>query len=195
MELCGHATLASAHVVFQHLGFAKDTIIFRSLHSSDLNVSKTGSDQLSLDFPADMPTQVPIQKIIFESLNIKPRELYRGRHDFMVVLDTQEEVEALNPDFKKMAAVQSRGVVVTAPGQQSDFVSRCFFPQSGIDEDPVTGSAHTMMIPFWAARLGKKDLSAIQLSRRRGHLDCTLAGDRVYIAGKAYTFLQGEIFI
>jgi NTP pyrophosphatase (non-canonical NTP hydrolase) len=162
---------------------------------------------LALDFPADMPRlaarpgqDIPFAQytpqeaeVIFEGLHIAPRELYRGRHDFMVVLDDQLQVEALAPDFRRLAIAPARGIVVTAPGRDADFVSRCFFPQSGIDEDPVTGSAHTMMIPFWAERLGKNKLSAIQLSRRKGHLDCTLTGDRVLIGGHAHTFLQGEV--
>jgi PhzF family phenazine biosynthesis protein len=197
VELCGHATLASGHVLFHHLGLDKNEVIFRSLYSGDLKVLKAAGKQLALDFPADRPSlaEPSGQPAIFEGLHISPGELYRGRHDFMVVLDDQQQVEALTPDFKRLAVVEARGVVVTAPGKDADFVSRCFFPQSGIDEDPVTGSAHTMMIPFWAARLGKDRLSAIQLSRRRGYLDCTLTGDRVLIGGQAHTFLQGEIML
>jgi predicted PhzF superfamily epimerase YddE/YHI9 len=206
-------------VVFHHLGFKGNEVIFRSLYSGDLKVSRTDGERgdkpgnsqtagdkpgdkeslsLVLDFPADLPDLVGTgadHAAVFGGLKIAPRELYRGRHDFMVVLDNQEQIEALNPDMKILAGAQSRGVVVTAPGKDVDFVSRCFFPQSGIDEDPVTGSAHTMMIPFWAARLGKNKLSAIQLSQRRGYLDCTLAGDRVLIGGQAHTYLEGEIFI
>jgi PhzF family phenazine biosynthesis protein len=213
VELCGHATLASGHVVFKYLGFEKDVVVFRSLHSGELKVSKLGGENavgtgtLRLDFPADVPelagkgsgvaesVRPTDLAAIFEGLKITPRELYRGRHDFMVVMDSQEQLETLDPDFKVLAGAKSRGVVVTAPGKDADFVSRCFFPQSGIDEDPVTGSAHTMMIPFWAARLGKNELSAIQLSKRRGYLECTLAGDRVLIGGKAFTYLAGEFFL
>lgn len=208
VELCGHATLASGQVVFRHLGFEGNVVVFRSLYSGDLKVSKAGgTESLELDFPANMPelagtgmgTAASVRPAdhtaIFEGLRIAPRELYRGRHDFMVVLDSQEQVEELSPDFGILAGAQARGVVVTAPGRDVDFVSRCFFPQSGIDEDPVTGSAHTMMIPFWAGRLGRNKLSAIQLSRRRGYLDCTLAGDRVFIGGRAHTYLVGDIFV
>jgi len=171
--------------------------VFRSLYSGDLKVLKAEKGALALDFPADEAAMVEPSphQVIFEGLGVAPRELYRGRHDFMVVLDDQAQVEALNPDFRRLAGVAARGVVVTARGKDADFVSRCFFPPSGIDEDPVTGSAHTMLIPFWAARLGKDKLSAIQLSRRRGYLDCTLAGDRVFIAGNAHTYLEGEIFL
>lgn len=208
VELCGHATLASGQVVLRHLNFQRDVVVFRSLHSGDLKVSKVaGAETLELDFPANMPelagtgtgvaasVRPADHKAIFEGLGIAPRELYRGRHDFMVVLDSQEQIEELSPNFTILAGAEARGVVVTAPGRDVDFVSRCFFPQSGIDEDPVTGSAHTMMIPFWAGRLGRNKLSAIQLSRRRGYLDCTLAGDRVFIGGQAHTYLVGDIFV
>jgi PhzF family phenazine biosynthesis protein len=197
VELCGHATLASGHVVFSHLGCKEDVVVFRSLYSGDLKVLRAEKGGLALDFPANMPSLVEpsSQQVIFEGLGIASGALYKGRHDYMVVLDDQQQVEALQPDFKRLAAVASRGVVVTAPGKDSDFVSRCFYPQSGIDEDPVTGSAHTMMIPFWAGRLEKDRLSAIQLSRRRGYLDCTLAGDRVFIGGNTHTFLEGQLFL
>lgn len=206
VELCGHATLASGEVVFRHLGFQGDVVVFRSLYSGDLKVSRRG-ETLELDFPANMPelagtgtgvaasVRPADRTAIFEGLRIAPRELYRGRHDFMVVMDSQEQVEELSPNFSILAGAQARGVVVTAPGRDVDFVSRCFFPQSGIDEDPVTGSAHTMMIPFWAGRLERDRLSAIQLSRRRGYLDCTLAGDRVFIGGQVHTYLVGDIFV
>lgn len=206
VELCGHATLASGQVVFRHLDFKGDVVVFRSRHSGDLKVTKAAG-ALELDFPANMPeltgtgtgvaasVRPADHTAIFEGLGIAPRELYRGRHDFMVVLDSQEQVEELSPNFTILAGAQARGVVVTAPGRDADFVSRCFFPQSGIDEDPVTGSAHTMMIPFWAGRLGRNKLSAIQLSRRRGWLDCTLAGDRGFIGGQAHTYLVGDIFV
>jgi len=214
VELCGHATLAAGHVVFRHLEFKGEVVVFRSLHSGELRVSKEeegaaavspatdGTDRsidgkLVLDFPANPPSLVEPsgQEVIFEGLGIQNRALYKGRHDYMIVMDDQGQVEALNPDFKILAGSGGRGVVVTAPGKKSDFVSRCFYPQSGIDEDPVTGSAHTMMTPYWAGRLGKDRLSAIQLSRRKGFLDCRLAGDRVFMGGYARTFLQGEIFL
>ena len=198
VALCGHATLASGHVLFQHLGYKGDIIRFRSLKSGFLEVSKNSTPGLlTLNFPAGAPQPVdpaPLT-VIFEALGITPHPLFKGPFDFMVVLDNPEAVAALRPDFKLLATAPARGVVVTAPGKESDFVSRCFFPQSGIDEDPVTGSAHTMLVPYWAARLGKERLSAVQLSARRGYLDCQLAGDRVYISGYAKTFMKGEILL
>jgi PhzF family phenazine biosynthesis protein len=200
IALCGHATLASGLVVFDYRGFEGDTIIFHSRKSGVLKVSKqaagsAAAGKLTLDFPVDDPVPADPLPRIFEALHIAPAPLYRGAYDYMVVLDDQRQIEALQPDMKKLAGVDSRGVVVTAPGDKADFVSRCFFPQSGIDEDPATGSAHTMMTPYWARLLHKNSLSAIQLSRRRGHLDCVLAGDRVYISGYATIYLKGEVLI
>lgn len=196
VELCGHATLASGHVVFERLGFTGDTVAFHSLKSGVLKVTREpASSKLTLDFPNNDPRPVDPLPIFFEGLRIPSGTLFKGAFDYMIVLDSQQQVEALNPDFKRLAGAPGRGVVVTAKGDESDFVSRCFYPQSGIDEDPVTGSAHTMMIPYWARQLGKTRLSAIQLSRRRGYLDCELAGERVYMSGWAKTFLTGEILI
>jgi PhzF family phenazine biosynthesis protein len=212
VALCGHATLAAAYVLFGHLGYDRDIITFHTRSSGDLQVSKAGGGALTLNFPATVaqpvtsspadptptapsPTAPTPASAVFDGLQIPARDLYKGPFDYMVVLDDQQAVEALKPDFKRLAAVPARGVVVTAPGKESDFVSRCFFPQSGIDEDPATGSAHSMLAPYWAARLGKQRLSAIQLSARRGWLDCELKGDRVLITGHAKAFLKGEILL
>jgi PhzF family phenazine biosynthesis protein len=197
IALCGHATLASAHVLFEYLGYDRDTITFHTRTSGDLQVSKAGAGALTLDLPATaaQPVDPTPASDVFEGLQIPARDLYKGPFDFMVILDDQEAVAALKPDFKKLAALPARGVVVTAPGAGSDFVSRCFFPRSGVDEDPVTGSAHAMLVPYWAARLGKQRLSAIQLSARRGYLDCEWKEDRVLVTGHARTFLKGEILL
>jgi predicted PhzF superfamily epimerase YddE/YHI9 len=225
VDLCGHATLAAGHVLFEHLGFAGESVLFYTRKSGELRVSRkpAGGDggghgdgkgfevtgersgaMLTLDFPVNPPREVDPLAILFEGLRLAPRTLFKGTFDYMVVLDSPQEVEVLDPDFKVLSAAPGRGVVVTARGEGggeagvedgADFVSRCFFPQSGIDEDPVTGSAHTMMVPYWAAVLGKTRLSAIQLSRRRGHLDCQLAGDRVQMSGYAKTFLTGELHL
>jgi PhzF family phenazine biosynthesis protein len=197
VALCGHATLASAHVLFEHLGYDHDIIAFHTRSSGDLQVSRIENGALTLNLPASIAqllTPSPASSV-FDGLQIPARELYKGPFDYMVVLDDPQSVAALRPDFKKLAAIPARGVVVTAPGTESDFVTRCFFPQSGIDEDPVTGSAHAMLVPYWAARLGKQRLSSIQLSARRGYLDCELMGDRVLVAGHARTFLKGEILL
>ncbi|MDP4130004.1 MAG: PhzF family phenazine biosynthesis protein, partial [Bacteroidota bacterium] len=128
-------------------------------------------------------------------LKIKPAELYKSAFDYMAVLNDQDDIEKLSPDFGLLTKLPSRGLIVTSRGHEADFVSRCFFPQSGINEDPVTGSAHTAMVPYGAEKLGKSKLSAIQLSKRRGYLDCELKKDRVLMSGHAFTYLVGEIDI
>lgn len=193
VDLCGHATLATAHVLFEHLGHKENKIQFNS-RSGILSVEKLGG-LLQLDFPADYfrPSLVPT--ILFKALGIDYAEVYVGKSDFLVLFDSQKQIEELNPDMSILAKVQTRGVIVTSVGQNADFVSRFFAPQSGIDEDPVTGSAHTMLVPFWAERLGKTKMFAQQISKRGGELWCELKGDRVQISGKAVTYMIGEIFI
>jgi PhzF family phenazine biosynthesis protein len=194
VKLCGHATLASAHIMYTELGYTKDEIIFDSL-SGILRI-KQNNGKIQLDFPSNPPElldEVPYG--LFEGLHIEGSQVYKTSFDFIVVLPSQSDVEALSPDFKTLAQVGGRGVIVTAKGNEADFVSRCFYPQSGIDEDPVTGSAHTIMVPYWSQQLGKTSLTAIQLSKRRGYLDCELSGDRVLMGGNAVTYMKGEYFI
>ena len=195
VDLCGHATLAAAHVFFNHLQYKQKEISFHS-KSGLLKVTQQKNGQLTLDFPRDhfeKITDIPPE--IEKGLKIALKDVYKGKFDYMAVTDSQQSVEKLQPDFKILAAIKSRGVLVTAPGKESDFVSRCFFPQSGIDEDPVTGSAHTLLTPYWAGVLGKTRLTAIQLSARKGYLDCELSGDRVLMSGYAVTYMKGEIII
>jgi PhzF family phenazine biosynthesis protein len=193
VKLCGHATLAAAHILFTLLGHSGNTITFHS-KSGPLKVTKLDNGKLMLDFPSNIPELVnEVPAGIFESLGIEPAPFFKTSFDYMVVLPSQKMIEDLAPDFKQLAQTPCRGVIVTAKGDDADFVSRCFYPQSGIDEDPVTGSAHTIMVPYWAKQLNKKILKAIQLSKRRGHLDCELAGDRVLMSGNTVTYLRGEI--
>jgi len=194
VKLCGHATLASAHILFTELGYTEDVIEFNSL-SGLLKVKRTAEGKIQLDFPANMPEETDdIPDELFKSLGIKNAQVYKS-FDYMVVLPSQADIEILKPDLKTLAEVKARGVIATAKGNEVDFVSRCFYPQSGIDEDPVTGSAHTIMIPYWAAQLGKTKLKSIQLSKRRGYLDCELVGDRVLMSGEAVTYMKGEYFV
>jgi PhzF family phenazine biosynthesis protein len=193
VALCGHATLASAHVFFEHLGYDKEEIRFHS--KSGLLTVRRDSEKITLDFPVDKPVPAETNEIIEEGLKVKPLEVYTSAFDYLVVLNEQAEIENLSPDFSILKKLPSRGIIVTARGRESDFVSRCFFPQSGIDEDHVTGSAHTVMVPYWSDKLGRTKLSAIQLSKRRGYLDCELKKDRVLISGHAFTYLVGEIEI
>ena len=195
VDLCGHATLAAAHIFFNHLQHTEKEISFHS-KSGLLKVMQQKNGQLTLDFPRDhFEKTTDIPPAIGEGLKIAVKEVYKGKFDYMVVTGSQQSVEKLQPDFKTLATIKSRGVLVTAPGKESDFVSRCFFPQSGIDEDPVTGSAHTLLTPYWAGVLGKNRLTAIQLSARKGYLDCELSGDRVLMSGYAVTYMKGEIIL
>lgn len=195
VKLCGHATLASAHIFYTELGYTKDEIVFDSL-SGLLSVSRKAEGVYTLDFPADKlcpVTEAP--DAIFEGLGIGAVPVFKSSFDYLLVLHSQQEIEALKPDFKILSTLNARGVIVTAKGDEADFVSRCFFPPSGIDEDPVTGSAHTAMVPYWAGVLDKTSLKAIQVSKRRGYLDCELKGDRVLMSGNAVTYLKGEYYI
>lgn len=195
VALCGHATLAAAHIYFSELGYTGDSIAFQS-KSGVLTVQKKADRSLTLDFPADKHLPVASTPEAIKGLgNLPILELYRGSSDYMLVTDCQKTIEQLKPDFKTIAQLNSRGIVVTARGNESDFVSRCFFPQSGIDEDPVTGSAHTLLVPYWASVLNKRKLKAIQLSARRGVLLCELRDDRVLMTGTAITYLKGSIYL
>jgi PhzF family phenazine biosynthesis protein len=193
VNLCGHATLASSFVMFNHLGYSRDRIIFHS-KSGPLMVTRNNG-MITLDFPADEPVETVDDGLIEKALEIKPKSVYDSRFDYMVVLGSQSDIEALKPDLSLIRKLPSRGLIVTAKGDKADFVSRCFFPQSGIDEDPVTGSAHCVLVPYWAKQTGKNRLSAIQLSARRGYLDCELSGDRVLMSGYANTYLEGDIYV
>jgi PhzF family phenazine biosynthesis protein len=194
VALCGHATLASAHVFYNHLGYKKDKITFDS-QSGPLHVSKRDDGKFTLDFPADKATESENLAVFEEGLKVKPLKVYKGSTDYMAVLENQRAVENLSPDFRVLSQLKARGIIATAKGDEADFVSRGFFPQSGIDEDPVTGSAHTTLAPYWAGQLGKDKLSAIQLSKRKGYLECEIAGNRVLISGNTRTYLEGDIYI
>lgn len=195
VKLCGHATLASAHIFYTELGHSKPDVWFESL-SGLLTVSRKNENTYTLDFPASPPEPVAtVPDALLKGLGIETAAVFNTSFDYMVVVPTQSQVENLSPDFATLARVKARGVIVTAKGKEADFVSRCFYPQSGINEDPVTGSAHTIMVPYWANILGKTDLAAIQLSKRRGFIHCELRGNRVLMSGKAVTYLKGEYII
>jgi PhzF family phenazine biosynthesis protein len=191
VDLCGHATLASAYVVITHDGPVGDVIEFSS-KSGPLKVRRRG-ELLVLDFPADPVEPVSAPRLLIDALGREPIETCKGRTDYLVVYGAEEQVSALSPDLRDLAAVPARGIIVTAPGREVDFVSRFFAPQVGVPEDPATGSAHTTLTPYWTSRLGERELSATQLSRRRGRLRCRLVGDRVEIAGRAVPYLAGTI--
>ena len=193
VDLCGHATLATAHILFNHLGLTGDTIPFFSHRSGPLNVYRQG-ELLILDFPSDTIERVIPTDAMNSAFDIQSKEIYKGKSDLMYVFEKEEDILNIKPDLRAIATLPARGVIITAPGSQVDFVSRFFGPQSGIDEDPVTGSAHTTLIPYWSKRVNKEALSAIQLSKRKGLLACKYLGERVLISGKAKTYLIGDIF-
>ena len=193
VRLCGHATLATAHVLFNELNFQGDLLEFESL-SGILTVKKVG-EKLQLDFPADFAQEVEPINTFTEAFGAKPLQTFKGRTDYMLLFDSEETIQNLRPNIQLLLSTNARGVIATAKGNEVDFVSRFFAPAVGVNEDPVTGSAHTTLIPFWANKLGKTELTALQLSARGGQLWCTLSGDRVFIAGKAVTYLRGEIEI
>lgn len=193
VDLCGHATLASGFVVFTYDHLAGDTVEFGS-KSGPLSVRRDG-ELLVLDFPADTVHAATPTEGLIEALGCEPVECLKGKTDYMLVYEDEEQVAKLTPDFGDLAMVPARGIIVTAGGRSVDFVSRFFGPQVGINEDPVTGSAHTTLTPYWAKRLGKSQLTARQLSKRGGSLQCRLAGDRVEIAGRAVPYLEGTITV
>ena len=194
VNLCGHATLATAHVLFSHLGFVHKELVFNS-KSGKLYVHKE-KDAYSLNFPTDNIQEVQPNAIISESMEVTPLEWYKGRDDYMLVLESEDQVKRLEPNFARLSKCEGRGCLVTAQGSgEFDFVSRGFFPQSGINEDPATGSAHTSLTPYWSKKLNKKELSACQLSARKGYFDCVDLGDRTQISGKCIDYLIGKITI
>jgi len=194
VDLCGHATLASAYVLFNCLGYEKPEIVFHSRNSGILKVSKT-NDTLFLDFPADTLENSHNSKLMAVCIGMVPQEVYRGKTDYIAVVGSENEVKNMKPDLKAIAALDARGLIVTAKGDDVDFVSRFFGPRVGVDEDPVTGSAHTSLTPLWSKKLGKKEMKAKQLSKRGGSLACVDNGERILIGGKAKLYLTGEINI
>ncbi len=191
VDLCGHATLATAHVLFNYLNIQGDNIEFNS-RSGVLKVFKRDGN-IYLDFPS-MPMEKVTYHPVFGALSeTNPLECWKAKDDYLLVYPSQEIIELISPNFQELMELDCRGVIATSTGNQCDFVSRFFAPKVGINEDPVTGSAHTKLIPYWAKKLGKKSLKAEQLSKRGGTLYCEYAGERVYIGGIAKTFFKGEI--
>ena len=190
VDLCGHATLAAAHVLYTELGHSADAISFAT-RSGELSVSREG-DWYVLDFPAIVPRPCAAPAGLVEALGRQPMEVLAA-DDLLAVFASEAEVRALEPDQALLARLECRGVIATAPGEQHDFVSRFFAPRVGVPEDPVTGSAHCKLVPYWAQRLGKNRMNARQVSRRGGELRLALRGDRVQMAGRAVLFLVAEI--
>jgi predicted PhzF superfamily epimerase YddE/YHI9 len=192
VDLCGHATLASAYVLFHELNAPGEILRFDT-KSGELTVRREGA-RLVMDFPSRPPSKIDPEPALVPALGGKPVEIVAAR-DYLVRYGSAAEVRSLTPDMEALKKLDRFAVIVTAPGTDCDFVSRFFAPGKGVPEDPVTGSAHCTLIPYWAGRLGKTTLHARQISPRGGELFCKLAGDRVDIAGQATLFLKGRIWV
>jgi PhzF family phenazine biosynthesis protein len=194
IDLCGHATLASAFVYFNFINKSANEFIVNSKVNGQLRVDVSG-DFLLLDFPKDTLRNNFMHEEILEVLGVPPIELYEGRDDILAILDNEVLVRGIKPDFSLLKNINKRGLIISAEGSDCDFVSRCFFPSTGVDEDPVTGSAHTTLTPYWSQKLEKKKLHAKQLSERGGVLYCEEKDSRVIIGGKAVKYMQGSLYL
>ncbi len=191
VDLCGHATLATAHVILDVRRETGGSRVEFESKSGTLIVEKSG-DLYALDFPARPPTECAIDPGLYDALGAQPKQVL-GARDYLCVFETEDQIRALQPHMDKLSAIDRFAFIVTAPGRDCDFVSRFFAPAKGVPEDPVTGSAHCTLVPYWSKRLGKTQLHARQISRRGGELWCEDRGTRVRIAGRAVTFLEGRI--
>ncbi|HEX2640630.1 MAG TPA: PhzF family phenazine biosynthesis protein [Pyrinomonadaceae bacterium] len=192
IDLCGHATLASAYVLYELLGETVDVLKFQT-KSGQLTVEKK-ADLLVLDFPSRPAKPCETPDGLLEAIGKAPKEILRSR-DYLMVYESEEEVREIKPNFAALLNIPTHAVIVTAKGSDCDFVSRFFAPEVGVFEDPVTGSAHCTLIPYWAGKLGKTEFFARQISARGGELFCELHGDRVKIGGRAALYMRGEIFV
>ena len=192
VDLCGHATLATAHVLFACMGYSNKLIRFNT-RSGELVVSRSGQGY-DMEFPADYPEPAAVENLE-EILGIKPLAVSRGISDLLVEVEDEKAIRQLDPDFRLMAELPFRGCIVTAPGSETDIASRCFYPAYGIDEDPVTGSAHTTLFSYWSRRWKRDHLTAVQLSKRGGIIEGRVRGNRVILSGNAVLYLKGEITV
>jgi PhzF family phenazine biosynthesis protein len=194
VDLCGHATLAAAYVLFMHENHSGNIVHFYSRQSGELSVSRNG-ELLTLNFPSDIFEETKLSEELRAGFDIIPKLAFKGKTDYLLVFENEDEIRNVVPRFDIISKLDARGIIVTAKGDKVDFVSRFFAPQAGVNEDPVTGSAHTTLIPFWSNRLGKTEMTAMQLSARKGHIQCKYLNDRVEISGQAKLYMIGEIFI
>lgn len=194
VDLCGHATLASAFVLINFEGFTEDKINFFSKNSGTLTVTKNG-DLFTLNFPSDSLQKVENLSQFKNCFAHQPIEAYQGKTDYLLIFENENQIVNIKPNFSEIAKINARGIIVSSKSENYDFVSRFFGPNCGVNEDPVTGSAHTTLTPFWTEKLGKTKLKAKQISKRGGVLECELKNDRILISGKCKTYLKGEIFI
>jgi PhzF family phenazine biosynthesis protein len=194
VALCGHATLASAFILFTHRRWPAEIIKFQTRKSGQLTVARRG-DLLEMDFPARPAHALTPPTALKKALGVIPKEVLGSAEDLLVVLDSEKAVQEMQPNFSSLGQIAYRGIIITAQGDRSDFVSRFFAPRVGIPEDPVTGSSHCVLIPYWAGVLRKNDLHAFQISKRGGELFCTHVGERVKISGKAALYMEGTIAV
>ena len=192
VALCGHATLATSFVLHRYIDPDAQELHFHTL-SGELIVRPGADGGYTMDFPVGAYKPVPVTEGILAATNGLAREAWYDGGDMMVLIGSEADLAALVPDYEAMGRVDGRGLIITAPSSRYDFVSRCFYPKLNVPEDPVTGSAHTYLTPLWAGRLGKKEMTAGQLSARGGELGVRLEGNRVFITGRAVLFMQGEI--
>ncbi|MCJ2164960.1 MULTISPECIES: PhzF family phenazine biosynthesis protein [unclassified Pseudodesulfovibrio] len=193
VDLCGHATLASAHVLYEYLDYTDPVVVFET-KSGRLFVDRE-EGLYSMDFPSWTYSEIQVTERVSKALGVRPAKLFMGHRDMMAVFETGDEIRALKPDFGLVAKLDGMCLICTAPGLDYDFVSRVFVPEVNIPEDPVTGSAHCMLVPYWADRFGKSRLESYQASARGGVLHCEYMGDRVKIAGKAVTYMKGIVVL
>ncbi|KTD57660.1 PhzF family phenazine biosynthesis protein [Legionella shakespearei] len=193
VALCGHATLASAFVLFEFLNYKHDEILFRS-KSGELRVRKAG-DLLQMDFPALTYTKIDPTPSLLEAVKVNPVEVYESTFDMLFILDNEEEVTQANPDLQAIGKLNSRGIILSAPTNRADVYSRCFYPGCDVPEDPVTGSAHCVIAPYWCNRLGKNSIHALQGGKRQGELWCEIRNDRVLLSGTCQLYLEGTIVL
>jgi len=191
IDLCGHATLATAHVIFTELNFNENKIEFNS-KSGKLIVTKN-KDWYTLNFPSEEMNEIETPTVLEKALNTKVIKCYKGKWKLVAELENEEIIANLKPNYSLLSELDENGIIVTSKGNKVDFVSRFFAPKIGINEDPVTGSAHTLLIPFWSKKLNKTKLSAIQLSKREGILKCEYLNNRVEMSGQAVTYLKGKL--
>lgn len=193
VDLCGHATLAAAYVQFYHENYSSDILNYES-RSGMLSV-KRSNDMLTMNFPADKINKADLSEDLISCFNITPVEVYKGISDYLLIFRNEDEIENIKFDLFNIAKIKARGIIISAKGENSDFVSRFFAPQSGVNEDPVTGSAHTTLTNYWSNALNKNEFTAVQLSERKGFLTCKNLGERIEISGKARLYMLGEISV
>ncbi len=193
VDLCGHATLASAHVLFSHLDYPGDQILFHS-KSGDLMINRDAKGIVQMNFPAYFPQELKDDRDYGKVFGLQPLSAFRSQK-LMLVYESEDQIKSISPQFDEVKLLDDVGVIITSEGKEFDFVSRFFAPAVGINEDPVTGSVHSILIPFWANKLGKSKLKAYQCSQRGGIIYCEYLNDRVMIGGNTKTFMQGTIYV